>query len=304
MPHGMLDDLVAFACVARLRNFTRAASELGTSTSNLSHTIRRLERRLGARLLQRTSRSVAPSEAGRALLEKLDPALQDIEAALDALEAKRDTVAGTVRITATREAYDQVIRPVLPNFIRLYPEATVEVVIDYGYRDIVADGFDAGIRLGEKLQSEMVALKVGPDLRMAVVAAPAYLETYGAPAEPRALAAHRCINYRMVGSGAIYAWEFGSEGQEFALHVSGPLTFNEPALMLECALEGLGIAYVLEHEAAPFLDAGRLIRLFNDWTPPFPGFFLYYPTRRQIRPVLSALIETLRDGRRSLTRNG
>ena len=297
MLHGTLDDLAAFACVARLRNFTRAAAQLGTSTSNLSHTVRRLEQRLGTRLLQRNSRSVAPSEAGKALLETLGPALQGIEGALDALERKRDTVTGTVRITATRQAYDQVIRPLLSGFTASHPDATVEVVIEYGYRDIVADGFDAGIRLGEKLQADMVALKVGPELRVAVVAAPAYLEAHGTPADPRALAAHRCINYRMVGSGTLYAWEFGRSGQEFEMGVAGPLIFNEPALMLECALDGFGIAYVLEHEAAPFLQTGRLVRLLADWTSPFPGFFLYYPSRRQLRPVFAAFIQALRDGR-------
>lgn len=299
MLHGTLDDLAAFACVARLRNFTRAAAELGTSTSNLSHTIRRLEQRLGTRLLQRNSRSVAPSEAGSALLETLGPALQGIEGALDALERKRDAVTGTVRITATRQAYDQVIRPVLSGFTAAYPDASVEVVIEYGYRDIVADGFDAGIRLGEKLQADMVALKVGPELRMAVVAAPAYLDAHGAPADPRALATHRCINYRMVGSGAIYAWEFGRAGQEFEMRVAGPLIFNEPALMLECAVEGLGIAYVLEHEATPLLQTGRLVRLLEEWTSPFPGFFLYYPSRQQVRPVFAAFILALRSSRRS-----
>ena len=297
MLHGTLDDLAAFACVARLRNFTRAAAELGMSTSNLSHTVRRLEQRLGARLLQRNSRSVAPSEAGMALLETLGPALQGIEGALDALDRKRDAVTGTVRITATRQAYDRVIRPLLSRFATSHPDAGVEVLIEYGYRDIIADGFDAGIRLGEKLQADMVALKVSPELRVAVVAAPAYLEAHSAPADPRALAAHRCINYRAVGSSAIYAWEFGRGDHAFEMRVSGPLTFNEPALMLECALDGLGIAYVLEHEAAPFLLTGRLVRLLEDWTPPFPGFFLYYPSRRQVRPVFGAFIRALRDGR-------
>ncbi len=296
---GALDDLAAFACVARLRNFTRAAAELGTSTSNLSHTIRRLEQRLGTRLLQRNSRSVAPSEAGEALLETLRPALEGIERALDTLDRGRCAVSGTVRVTATRQAYDQVIRPVLPRFTAAFPDAGVEVVIEYGYRDIIADQFDAGIRLGEKLQGDMVALKVGPELRVAVVAAPAYLEAHGTPADPRALMEHRCINYRLIGSGAIYAWEFGREGQVFEMRVAGPLIFNEPALMLECALDGLDIAYVLEHEAAPFLRAERLVRLLEDWTSPFPGFFLYYPSRRQLRPVFAAFLQTLRDGRRA-----
>lgn len=297
MGRGAIDELAAFACVARLRNFTRAAAELGTSTSNLSHTVRRLERRLGVRLLQRNSRSVAPSEPGKTLLATLEPALQSIESALDALERGRGAVSGTMRVTATRQAYDQIIRPMLPGFLAAHPGAAVEVLIEYGYRDIIADQFDAGIRLGEKLQADMVALRVGPDLRMAVVAAPAYIAAYGTPADPQALTEHRCINYRMVASGALYAWEFGREGQEFEVRAPGPLTFNEPALMLECALDGLGIAYVLEHEAAPFLRTGRLVRLLEDWTSAFPGFFVYYPSRRQMRPVFAAFVSALRSGR-------
>ena len=198
MTQVSLDDLAALACVARLRSFKRAAAALNTSTSNLSHTIKRLEQRLGARLLQRNSRSVAASEAGQALLATLDPALRSIDGALDALHRARDSVSGTLRLTATRQAYDMVIRPVLPGFTGAYPNAAVEVLIEYGFRDIIADQFDAGIRLGEKIEQDMVAAKVGPDLRMAVVASPAYLSRYGTPREPRDLTQHRCINYRMT----------------------------------------------------------------------------------------------------------
>ena len=295
MSHGSLDDLAAFACVARLRSFTRAAAELATSTSNLSHTIKRLEARLGLRLLQRNSRSVAASEAGEALLATLGPALQSIEGALDTLQGGRERVSGTLRLTATRQAYDMVVRPVLPAFAAAHPDATVEVLIEYGFRDIIADQFDAGIRLGEKLEQDMIGVKLGPDLRMAVVAAPAYLARHGRPDHPQDLTRHRCINYRLVATGTIYAWEFEHGGQALEVRAAGPLIFNEPALMLECALDSLGIAYVLEHEVAPHVRNGSLVRVLAEWTPPFPGFFLYYPSRRQMRPILSAFLAALRE---------
>jgi DNA-binding transcriptional LysR family regulator len=291
---GNLDDLCAFATVARTRSFTRAAAELGVSTSMLSYTIKRLEQRLGIVLLGRTSRSVAPTEVGEKLLLTLDPALQAIDATLGELGQSRDEVRGTLRITATRQAYEAVIRPVLDTFCRAHPDAVLEVIIDYGFRDIVADRFDAGIRLGEKLQKDMVALRVGPALRMAVVASPAYLARHPAPKTPQDLTMHRCINYRMVSADTVYAWEFERDGQPLKIAVSGPLTFNEPDLMLHAAADGLGVAYVLEQEAANWLASGRLVRLLDDWMAPFPGFYLYYPSRRQISPVLAALLTLLR----------
>lgn len=295
MPKASLDDLAAFAAVARAKSFTRAAAELGTSTSNLSHTIQRLERRLGYRLLQRNSRSVSATEAGETLIVELEPALAAIDGTLDRIERGQAQISGTLRITATRQAYDAVIRPVLPGFIATYPDAVIEVLIDYAYRDIVADRLDAGIRLGEKLEQDMIALKVGPDLRMAVVATPAYVATCEPISHPRQLIGHPCINYRMVGAGTIYAWEFEKEEQSLDVRVSGPLTFNEPELMLDAVLGGLGIGYLLDHEVAPYLANGRLVRLLDDWTPPFPGFHLYYPSRRQMRPVLSAFIDALKE---------
>lgn len=298
MKQGSLDDLVAFACVARLRSFTRAAAELGTSTSNLSHTIKRLEAGLGVRLLQRNSRSVSASEAGEELLRSIAPALYSIQGAMDALQLSRNRVSGTLRLTTTRQAYEMVIRPVLSDFAVAHPEATVEVLIDYAFRDIVADQFDAGIRLGEKIEQDMIALKVGPDLRMMVVAAPAYLAHHGFPQHPRDLTNHRCINYRYVAAGKIYAWEFERDGVEFEVQVPGPLIFNEPELMLDCAIEGLGIAYLLEHEVAPHVASGALIHLLDGWTTPFPGFFLYYPSRQQLRPVFAAFLDLLRQSDR------
>jgi DNA-binding transcriptional LysR family regulator len=297
MNRASIDDLAAFAAVARERSFTRAAAVLGTSTSNLSHTVRRLEERLGTRLLQRNSRSVMPSEAGDALLATLEPALDNIEGALETLGRERGAISGTLRLTATRQAYEAIVRPVLPAFLAEHPRATVEVLIDTAYRDIVAERFDAGIRLGEKLEQDMIALRVGPALEMAVVATPGYLANAGPIAHPRDLTRHRCINYRMVAAGTLYAWEFERDGQPLDIRVPGPLTFNEPDLMLAAALDGLGVGYLLRDVVEPHLAERRLVRLLADWTPPFPGFHLYYPSRRQIRPVLSAFIEAVRLGR-------
>lgn len=289
-----LDDLAAFALVARERSFTRAAPALRVSTSALSARIKQLEARLGARLLQRNSRSVSLTAAGEQLLRRLGPALAEIEGALDDLGSHRDTVTGTVRLTATRHAFETVIRPVLAGFRADHPGATVEVVIDYGLRDIVAERFDAGLRLGEKIDKDMIAVAVGSACRMAVVGAPDYLARYPAPVTPGDLTRHRCINYRMMSSGTLYAWEFELEGRDIQVKVEGPLTFNEPALMLDAALAGAGLAYVLEDQAAPFVAAGRLVRLLTEWTPPFPGYFLYFPSRRQMPPVLGALLAALR----------
>jgi DNA-binding transcriptional LysR family regulator len=298
MPKASLDDLAAFAAVARAGSFTRAAATLGTSTSNLSHTIRRLEGRLGQRLLGRTSRSVAPTEAGATLLAMLAPALEAIEGGLDVLESGRDRVSGTLRLTMTRQAFEAVVRPILPEFSAVHPDAIVEILIDTAYRDLVADRLDAGIRLGEKLERDMIALKVGPDLRMAVVASPAYFATTGPIAHPSELLTHRCLGYRMLGSGALYAWEFERGDETLAIQVSGPFATNEPEMMLAAALDGVGVAYLLDHEAAPHVAAGRLVRVLAEWTSAFPGFHLYYPSRRQMRPVLAAFLEALRKGRR------
>ena len=297
MRRDSLDELAAFAAVARARSFTRAAAGLRVSTSALSHTIKQLEARLGVRLLARNSRSVSVTAAGERLLQTLEPALAEIGAALDDLGRDRDVVAGSVRLTATRHSYDTVIRPVLPEFLSRHPRASVEVLIDYQLRDIIADRLDAGIRLGEKLQQDMIAVSVGPDLRMAVVAAPDYLNANPPPLTPHDLMRHACVNYRMWSSGQILDWEFEREGRPLVIKVAGPLTFNDPELMLQAAFDGLGVAYVLESQAAPHLVDGRLVRLLEDWTPPFPGYFLYYPSRRQIPPVLDALIDVLRPGR-------
>lgn len=294
MNRGDLDDLWAFATIARERSFTRAAAELRLSTSALSYAIKQLEARLGVRLLNRNSRSVQPTEAGEQLLLTLAPALADIGGALDDLGRAGNIVSGTVRITATRQSYESVIRPVLPGFCTNYPDATVEVVIDYGIRDIIADRFDAGIRIGEKVAQDMIAVPVGPPLRMAVVASPAYLATHSKPVTPHDLMQHRCINFRMVSSGAIYAWEFQREGRVLEIKVDGPLAFNEPELMLEAALDGLGVAYIVEALALPSIKSGHLIHLLDEWTLQFPGYYLYYPSRRQVPPTLAAFIAAIR----------
>jgi DNA-binding transcriptional LysR family regulator len=297
---GNLDDLSAFAVVARTRSFTRAAIELGVSNSMLSYTIKRLEKDLGLTLLQRTSRSVAPTEAGETLLQTLGPALEAIDDTLILLDQQRDHVTGTLRLTATRQAYEAAVRPILADFCAAHPKATLEVVIDYGLRDIVTDGFDAGIRLGEKLQKDMVAFRVGLPLRMAVVASPDYFAQHSVPTVPQDLQAHRCINYRMVTANSLYSWEFEKDGRQLEIKLAGPLIFNEPDLMLQAAIAGLGVAYVLEHEAEPHISAGRLVRVLEEWTPPFSGYFLYYPSRRRVSAVFAAFLALLRRRRGQL----
>jgi DNA-binding transcriptional LysR family regulator len=291
---GNLDDLAAFAVVARERSFTRAAAELRVSTSALSHRIKLLEDRLGLRLLQRNSRSVAVTEAGAELLQALEPALATIDHALGAVGKASDSLAGTLRLTMTRYPYETFVRPVLARFCRQHPRVVVEVLVDYQFRDIIADRFDAGVRLGDKLEKDMFAVKVGKELRMAVVAAPAYFAEHPKPAEPADLAAHRCINYRMMASGMLYPWELEREGRALEIKVQGPLTFNEPEMMIGAALDGLGLAYLMEDQIAPHLASGALVRCLEDWTPPFAGYFLYYPSRRQVTPVLAAFIDAVR----------
>lgn len=295
MVRDVLDDLAAFAVVARERSFKRAAATLGLSASMLSYKIGRLEKKIGVRLLQRNSRSVEVSEAGARLLETLAPALDNIGAALDGLGRDPAGVSGTVRITATRQAYEAVIRPALVPFGAAYPNAGIEVLIEYEFRDIIASRIDAGIRLGEKLEKDMIALGVGPALRMTVVGSPAYLAGHGVPRTPHELGRHRCIGYRMRAGGALLDWEFERDGRAIEVKVDGPLVVNEPELALDAALDGLGLAYVLESRARPHLDAGRLVEVLQAWMAPFPGFFLYYPSRRQMKPALGALIAVLRD---------
>lgn len=294
MARESLNDLTAFVAVARERSFTRAAARLGVSQSALSHTVRGLEARLGLRLLSRTSRSVAPTEAGERLLRTVGPRLDEIDAELASLSELRDRPAGTVRITAGEHAADAVLWPALERFLPDYPDIKVEIVVDYGLTDIVAERYDAGVRLGEQVAKDMIAARIGPDLRMAVVGAPAYLARRGRPETPHDLAAHACINLRMPTYGGLYAWEFEKDGREVKARVEGQLVFNTSALRLSAALAGLGLAYLPEGRVQPHLAEGRLVRVLEDWCPPFPGYHLYYPSRRQPTPAFALVVEALR----------
>jgi DNA-binding transcriptional LysR family regulator len=294
MKRADLHDLLAFAAVARARNFTRAAAQLGVSQSALSQTLRGLEARLGLRLLTRTTRSVATTEAGERLLRAVGPALDDIDVGLAALAELRDKPAGTIRITAHDHAVQSVLWPALVKLLPDYPDINVEIVIDYGLTDIVAGRLDAGIRSGEMVGRDMIAVRIGPDLRTAVVGAPAYFATRAAPSVPQDLTAHRCINLRLPTLGGIYAWEFEKDGGEVRVRVEGPLVFNGTAPMLDAALAGFGLAYVPEDMVQAHISEGRLIRVLEDWCPPYPGYHLYYPSRRQPTPAFALLVNALR----------
>jgi DNA-binding transcriptional LysR family regulator len=291
---GQMDQLIAFAAVADHGSFTKAAAALGLTTSTLSHTLKVLEQQLGVSLLRRNSRSVSVTVQGEQLLRALSPAFADIKTALSDLSHISGHVSGALRLTATHEGYEAIVRPVLKEFCERHPDASIEVLIDYGLRDIVAERFDAGIRLGEKLSPDTVAFGVGGDLRMAVVASPAYVRIHDVPLQPRDLQRHRCINYRLQAAGALYRWEFERAGECVDVAVEGPLTFNEPSLMLEAALDGLGVAYLLESSVSDLVADGRLTRFLEDWTPPFGGYAIYYPSRRQVSPALSAFLSLLR----------
>jgi DNA-binding transcriptional LysR family regulator len=289
-----LADLTSFLAVAEERSFTRAASKLGTSQSALSHTVRRLEERLGVRLLTRTTRSVAPTEAGERVMETLRPALDEIETRLDALSALRDKPAGTVRIAASEHAAEAILWPALARLLPDYPDIKVELFIDQGFTNIVAERFDAGVRLGERVEKDMIAVRLGPQLRMAVVAAPAYLARRGRPQTPPDLAHHDCINLRLATAGGLYVWEFEKDDRVLNVRVDGQLTFNRAPLMLAAAQAGFGLACVLDDQVrAPVAD-GRLVRLLEDWCPPFAGYHLYYPSRRQQSPAFAVVAEALR----------
>jgi DNA-binding transcriptional LysR family regulator len=289
-----LNDIAAFLVVARERSFTRAAAQLGVSQSALSQTVRGLESRLGLRLLTRTTRSVAPTEAGDRLLRIAGPRLEQIDAELAALSELRDKPSGTIRITAHDHAVRAVLWRALERLLPEYPDIRVEIIIDYGLTDIVAERYDAGVRTGEMVAQDMIALRIGPDLRSAVVGAPGYFATRPPPATPDGLTAHRCINLRLPTHGGLYAWEFAKDGRELRVRVEGPLVFNASAPMLDAALAGFGLAYVPEDLASGPIAQGRLVRVLADWCPPYPGYHLYYPSRRQPTPAFTLLIEALR----------
>jgi DNA-binding transcriptional LysR family regulator len=289
-----LDDLLAFLAVGQERSFTRAAAKLGVSQSALSHTIRALEQRLGVRLLTRTTRSVSPTEAGERLLQTIEPRLEEIKAGLEALSELREKPAGTIRITATDYAADTILWPKLAQFLRQYPDIKVEIIIDYGLTDIVAQRFDAGVRGGEQVAKDMIAVRIGPDLRTAIVGSPSYFETRSEPKRPQDLIGHSCINLRLPTYGGLYAWEFEKEGRALKVHVEGQLVFNGTFQMLNAALAGFGLAYVPEDVAYPHLAKGRLRRVLEDWCPPYSGYHLYYPSRRQPTPAFNLLVDVLR----------
>lgn len=289
-----LGDLTAFLAVAEDRSFTRAAARLGTSQSALSHTVRRLETRLGLRLLTRTTRSVAPTEAGERLLETLRPAFDDIDAKLSALSELREKPAGTIRITTSKHAAEAILWPVLEPLLRNYPDVKAELSIDQSLTNIVAERYDAGVRLGEQVEKDMIAVRIGPDLRMAVVGAPAYFAKHPIPETPHDLTQHTCINLRMPSSGGLYTWEFEKAGRELNVRVDGQLVLNYVPLLLDAAAAGLGLACVLDDSVEAYLADGRLVRVLEDWCPPFAGYHLYYPSRRQLAPAFALLVEALR----------
>ena len=293
MARESFDVLASFAAVARERSFTRAAAKLGVSQSALSQTVRALEDRLGLRLLTRTTRSVAPTEAGERLLQTLAPCLDEIETQLAGLSELRDRPSGTLRITAGEHPAISVLQPAFKSFLPDHPDLRVEVVVDNGLTDIVAGGFDAGVRMGEQVAKDMVAVRIGPALRMAVVGSPGYFALHAPPATPQELTAHNCINMRLPTYGGLVPWSLEAAGREVNVRADGQLVFNSLALRLGAALDGLGLAYMPEDQAAPFLAAGRLKRALEDWCPSFPGYHLYYPSRKH-SPALALLVDVLR----------
>ena len=294
MARRNLNDLLAFVTVAREGSFTRAAATLGVTQSALSQAIRGLEERLRIRLLTRTTRSVAPTAAGERLARAIGHRFDEIEAELDALTELRDKPAGTVRITCGDNVLRTVLLPKLTPLLREYPDITLEFDMSYGFRDIVADRFDAGVRLGNTIDKDMIAVPIGPPLRMAVVASPTYFEIHPKPKTPQDLTAHRCINQRMPSSGGLYVWDFARRGKQVNVRVDGPLIFNTSPPQVDAALAGLGIVLLPEDELAPHLSDGSLVRVLEDWCPPFAGYHLYYPSRRQPSPAFSLVVKALR----------
>jgi DNA-binding transcriptional LysR family regulator len=289
-----LNDLVAFVTVAREGSFTRAAAILGVTQSALSQAIRALEARLEIRLLTRTTRSVSPTAAGERLLKAIGHRFDEIEAELDAITELRDKPAGSVRITSSDQVLKSVLLPKLVPLMREYPDINIEFDVCYGFRDIVADRFDAGVRLGEAIDQDMIAVPITPPLRMAAVAAPTYFATRSLPKKPQDLVNHNCINIRQSTRGGVYVWEFEKKGRELNFRASGQGIFNTSPHIVEAAVMGLGIAFLPEGEFAPYLDDGRLMRILEDWCPPFPGYHLYYPSRRQPSPAFTLVVDALR----------
>src|SRR3989440_4125929 len=294
MQRGNLDDLSVFLIVAREGSFTKAAAKLGVSQSALSYTIKELEARLKLRLLTRTTRSVSPTAAGERLLRNVGPRLEEIEAELAALSELSEKPSGTIRITATEYATNAVLLPKLAKLLRAYPDIKVEIICDYGLTDIVTQRFDAGVRDGEQVARDMIAVRIGPDARMAVVGAPSYFRGRSEPKTPSQLVEHNCINLRLPTHGGLYSWEFEKGSRELKVRVDGQLIFNSTVQMLNAALAGLGLVYAPEGMVQPYLARGRLKRVLEDWCLPYPGYHLWYPSRRQSSAAFALLVDALR----------
>lgn len=294
MSIGDLNRLRWFQLVAEERSFTRAAARIGVAQSTLSHTIKQLEAQMGIRLLTRTTRNVAVTEAGERLLHVIAPRLTEIDEEIAALSELRDKPSGTIRLTLSDHALDRVVWPKLKTVLRDYPDIHVELILDSTFRNIVEEGFDAGVRLGESVEKDMIAVRIGPDWRLVAVASPAYLAARGRPQHPTDLIRHACINMRHEGAGGLYAWEFEKDGQALRVRVSGQLTFNTSYAMIDAAVSHYGIAYVPYDIIEAQLASGSLVQVLDDWSPFFDGYFLYYPSRRQNLPAFRILIEALR----------
>jgi len=294
MQRRSLDDLRAFVAVGRERSFTKAAAKLGVSQAALSQTIKALEERLGVRLLSRTTRSVSPTEAGQRLLQHIGPRFDEIESEVAAVSELRQKPIGTIRITATENATETILVPKLAPLLREYPDIKVEIIIDYGLTDIVAQQYDAGVRSGEQVAKDMIAVRIGPDMRMAVVGAPSYFKKRPAPKSPHDLVQHNCINLRLPLHGGVYAWEFERGGRELKVRVEGQLTSNATGQILNAALAGSGLAYIPESMAQPHLAKGRLRRVLDDWCLPYSGYHVFYPSRRQSSAAFALVLDTLR----------
>jgi DNA-binding transcriptional LysR family regulator len=294
MKRDELGDLVAFLTVGEERSFTRAAARLGTSQSSLSHTVRRLEERMGVRLLTRTTRNVVPTDAGEQLMETLRPAFNDIRSRLDALSAMRQQPGGTIRITSSRHAGETILMPAVKRLMAEYREISVEISIDHRFVDLVTERYDAGVRLGESIEKDMIAVRIGPDLRMVVAGSPDYFARYPRPQTPNDLTRHNCINLRLPTLGGLYAWEFERDGRPLNVRVEGQFVCNDVPMIIDAALGGLGLACLPDDHLGPLVKSGRLVQVLEDWCPPFPGFHLYYPSRRLASPAFALLVEALR----------
>ncbi len=294
MKRDELGDLVAFLTVAEELSFTRAAAQMGTSQSSLSHTVRRLEERMGVRLLTRTTRNVVPTEAGEKLMKTLRPAIDEISGQIDALTAMRQRPGGNIRITSSRHAAETILMPAVKRLMADHPDVNVEISVDQRFVDLVAERFDAGVRLGESIEKDMIAVRIGPELRMVVAGSPDYFARHPKPETPHDLTQHRCINLRLPTLGGLYIWEFERNGRPLNVRVDGQFVCNDVPMIIDAALDGLGLTCLPDDHLGPLVREGRLIPVLEDWCEPFPGYHLYYPSRRLASPAFALLVEALR----------